>query len=90
MNKQVGSSFDDFLKEEGILKECEAIACKREFLFQLEKEFTKQHITRSELVDLMGSREAVSRLLDPQQPSNLSTFHKAARVTGKRLRFKFD
>ena len=38
MNKQVGSSFDDFLKEEGILKECEAIACKREFLFQLEKD----------------------------------------------------
>jgi hypothetical protein len=36
-NRQRGSSFDDFLKEEGIFEECTAEAIKRVLSFQLEE-----------------------------------------------------
>jgi len=35
MSKHIGSSFDDFLEEEGVLAEAEAIAVKRVITFQL-------------------------------------------------------
>ena len=37
-HRHVGSSFDDWLKEEGILEEVEASAAKRTFVIQLEYE----------------------------------------------------
>lgn len=89
MNRHVGSSFDDFLQEEGTLEECEAVASKRVFVYQLEKELEKQHITKSELAIRMAtSRAAVSRLLDPNRPSTLRTLSEAARALGKHLRFE--
>jgi len=35
-NKHIGSNFDDFLKEEGILEEIEEVVAKRIFVFQME------------------------------------------------------
>lgn len=82
----IGSSFDDFLEKEGILEESESIAAKRVFVFQLEKEMKKQKIDKSEFASrLETSRSAVNRLLDPECPSTLSTFAKAARAVGKHL-----
>ncbi|MDT8376485.1 MAG: hypothetical protein RQ867_07065 [Mariprofundaceae bacterium] len=37
-DKRVGSSFDDFLADEGILAESEAVAIKRVIAFELERE----------------------------------------------------
>jgi len=41
-NKHIGSNFDDFLKEEGILEEIEEVVAKKVFVFQMEKEMKKQ------------------------------------------------
>lgn len=87
MNKHLGSNFDDFLKEENLLEESTAIAAKRVFVYQLEKEMKKQKIDKSEFADrLETSRSAVDRILDPETPSTLQTFAKAAKALGKHLR----
>ena len=73
-NKHIGSDFDDFLNEEGILEECEEKAAKYAFVMQLEDEMKKQHLTKDELAKKMGtSRSSLNRLLDPSQPSNLKS-----------------
>ena len=87
MKKHIGSKFDDFLEEEGLLEEAESVASKRVFVFQLEKEMRKQQIDKSEFaVRLETSRSAVDRILDPESPSTLKTFAKAARALGKHLK----
>lgn len=85
--KHVGSSFDDFLEEEGILEEATAVAAKRVFVFQLEKEMKKQKIDKSEFAARLDtSRSAIDRILDPETPSTLKTFAKAAKALGKHLK----
>ena len=83
----MGSNFDDFLEEYGILEEVESVAAKRVFVFQIEKEMKKQKIDKSEFANrLATSRSQVDRILDPETPSTLKTFAKAARALGKHLR----
>lgn len=85
--KHVGSKFDDFLEEEERFEETTAIAAKRVFVYQLEKEMKKQQLDKSKLaLKLHTSRSAVDRILDPETPSTLKTFAKTARVLGKQLR----
>ncbi|MGL4347946.1 MAG: hypothetical protein ACRCSV_00605 [Chlamydiales bacterium] len=85
--KHMGSKFDDFLKEEGILEEVESVAAKRVFVFQLEKEMRRQGIDKSEFASrLATSRSAVDRILDPDSPSTVRTFARAARALGKHLK----
>jgi len=87
MKKHIGSNFDDFLKEERLLEEAESVAAKRVFVFQIEKEMKRQKIDKSEFaVRLETSRSAVDRILDPECPSTLRTFAKAARALGKHLK----
>jgi len=87
MKKHIGSNFDDFLKEERLLEEAESVAAKRVFVFQIEKEMKRQKIDKSEFaVRLETSRSAVDRILDPESPSTLRTFAKAARALGKHLK----
>jgi antitoxin HicB len=83
----IGSDFDDFLKEEGIYEECKSEAAKRVFVWQLEREMQKQHMSKEDLAQKMGtSRSAVDRILDPHKPSTLRSFYKAACAIGKPLR----
>ncbi|MGM0440357.1 MAG: Fis family transcriptional regulator [Chlamydiota bacterium] len=85
-NKHIGSSFDDFLKEEEIFDEVEAVAAKRVFVFQMKEELKKQHLNKSELAKKMHtSRSAVNRVLDPQQPSTVLSLSEAAHAVGKHL-----
>ena len=87
MNKHIGSNFDDFLEEEDLLEESTAVAAKRVFVYQLEKEMKKQKIDKSEFANrLETSRSAVDRILDPESPSTLQTFAKAAKALGKHLK----
>ena len=37
MTKNIGSDFDDFLREEGILEEVEIVALKRVLAYQVEQ-----------------------------------------------------
>ena len=50
-NKHLGSSFDDFLKEEGIFEETVDIANKRTYVFQLKEEIKKKNIGETKLAE---------------------------------------
>ena len=86
-NKHIGSNFDDFLQDEGLLAETEAAAVKRVLAFQIKKEMDERHITKSELARLMHtSRSSVDRLLDPENSSvTLLTLESVAIALEKKL-----
>lgn len=86
--KHIGSDFDDFLRDEGVLDEAEAIATKRVIAYQLAQEMERANISQSELARRMKtSRSSVERLLDPANPSvTLVTLERAASAIGKRLK----
>jgi len=88
MNEEyIGSNFDDFLTEEGLLEEAEAVAVKRVLAFQIKEMMEAQNLTKAEMARRMRtSRAALERLLDPENRSvTLNTMDKAARSLGKRL-----
>jgi hypothetical protein len=88
--KHVGSDFDDFLQDEGILDEVTATAIKRVIAWQIEQEMKAQHITKTAMAAKMKtSRSALSRLLDETDTSlTLTTLASAAAALGKRFRFE--
>ena len=90
-NKHAGSGFDDFLQEEGLLAEAEAVALKRVLAFQLEKEMEERKLSKMAFARQMKtSRSALDRLLDPDNPSvTLLTLEKAAAVLGRQLKVEF-
>lgn len=90
MNKHIGSHFDDFLAEEGLLAETETVALKRVIAFQLEQEMARTGLSKTELAARMEtSRSAVDRLLDPENHAvTLRTLGRAAGVLGKRLKLE--
>ena len=83
----VGSSFDDFLEDEGILDVVTELAVKRVLACQLVAEMKARKITKTALARRMQtSRSQVDRLLDPEHEGvTLGTIIKAARVVGRRL-----
>ncbi len=87
-HKNIGSDFDDFLAEEGILGEVEATAAKRVLAYQIQQEMENQSLTKTEMAAKMHtSRAAVNRLLDPQNTAvTLKTLEQATVALGKRLR----
>ena len=87
MNKHMGSSLDDFLEEQGLLEEIEAVAAKRVLAWQLLQAMEAKRMTKTELAAKMAtSRGSVNRLLDPTNHSvNLQTMAKAAHALGKKL-----
>src|SRR5579864_480224 len=89
-NPQTGSSFDDFLKEEGIYEECTATALKRVLAWQVEQEMSRQKITKSAMAERMKtSRSQLDRLLDPEKTGvSLETMQRAAAVVGRELRIE--
>ncbi len=81
------SSFDDFLKEDGLYEQTKAVAIKRVIAYQIEEEMRAQNITQTELAQRMNtSRSVVSRLLNPKNGSlTLSTLSSAVSALGKKL-----
>jgi len=92
MNKNIGSNFDDFLKEEGIFDEAEAVAIKRVLAYQVQRALEKKHITKLSLAKQMGtSRSSVDRLLDPTNTSvTLRTLVKIAHVLDRKIEFSMS
>lgn len=90
MSKHIGSRFDDFLDEEGLLAEAEAVAVKRVIAFQLQEMMQQQRLSKTQLAKRMNtSRSSLERLLDPDNPSaTLLTLERAARALGKRIRIE--
>jgi len=92
--KNLGSNFDEFLEEEGILEEVSAVAVKRLIAFQLAEKMSEKDLSKSELARRMEtSRSALDRLLDPDNSSvTLQTLQSAVQALGGRLNveLKFD
>ncbi|MBR0098771.1 MAG: XRE family transcriptional regulator [Treponema sp.] len=87
MNEHIGSSFDDFLEEEGIREEVENAAVKKVIALGMQSEMAAKNITKTQMAQRMGtSRAAVDRLLNPYNNAvTLATLTKAANVLGKKL-----
>ena len=87
--KYLGSTFEDFLAEDGILEECRAAAIKFKIAHELEKAMIERNISKAEIAkQLKTSRTGVDRLLDPKNTSiTLNTMAKVANLLGKRIEF---
>ena len=89
MSKHIGSSLDDFLKEEGIYEEAQARAIKEVVVWQLTEAMEKQSLTKTRLaVMLKTSRSQVDRLLDPTRDVTLSTLQRAAALVGRKVQIE--
>ena len=87
---RIGSSIDDFLKQEGIYEEVTARAIKRVIAGQLDALMQDEGITKSELARRMKtSRTQPDRLLDPGNESvTLGTLTRAAQAVGRQLKME--
>lgn len=86
----IGSSFDDFLREEGIYEEVTAAAIKRVLARQIAEQMKQQSLTKAAMAKRMHtSRAALDRLLDPENDAvTLNTLFKAATAIGRQLHFE--
>jgi hypothetical protein len=82
---RTGSSFDDFLKEEGAYEEVVAKALKRALAEQLEEGMQSAKLTKVAMARRTStSRSQLERVLDPENVSvQRDTLLKAARAVGK-------
>jgi antitoxin HicB len=89
-NKHIGSSLEDFLKEEGILEETRAVALKEAVAWQVQQTMEKENISKVEMARRMRtSRAALDRFLAPGNASvTLQTLTRAARAIGRDLRIE--
>jgi hypothetical protein len=83
----IGSDFDQFLEEEGILGEVEIVAAKRVIAWQITELMKTEGISKSAMAAKMHtSRPVLDRLLDPENTGvTLKTLGKAAAVLGKKI-----
>jgi antitoxin HicB len=90
--KNLGSRFDDFLAEEGLLEDATATAVKRFIAFQLTEKMSADNLSKSEMARRMAtSRSALDRLLDPSNPAvTLQTLQSAAHALGGRLKVELN
>ena len=88
--KYLGSSFDSWLREEGIYEEVTAKAIKRVLARQVEAAMNEKQYSKAEMARRMHtSRAALDRLLDPEYEAvTLSTLRKAAVAVGRELRLE--
>ena len=88
--KNIGSSLDDFLHEEGIYEEANNVAIKRVLAYQLQQLMEKENLTKAEFAERMEtSRSSLDRLLDPDNESvTLETLKKAAGVFNQKIEIR--
>ena len=85
-NKHVGSSLDDFLKEEGIFEETQTKAVKEVVAWQLAEAMKSKKISKARMAMLLRtSRTQVDRLLDAENDITLSSLQRAAAIVGRRV-----
>ncbi|MGB1311266.1 MAG: helix-turn-helix domain-containing protein [Leucothrix sp.] len=86
-NPHIGGTFDDFLADQGILKECEDVAIKQILADQVSDLMQKNKISKTVMAKRMNtSRSSLDRFLDPDNNSvTLNTLHRAASAVGREL-----
>ena len=84
--KHMGSSLDDFLKEEGTFDEAQTQAIKEVVAWQLAAAMKSRSLSKSKMARLLKtSRSQVDRLLDPNDDITLSSLQRAAAIVGRRV-----
>jgi len=84
--KHMGSSIDDFLKQEGIFEEAQAQAIKEVVAWQLAEAMKKKNISKNRMATLLKtSRSQVDRILDPKNDITLGSLQRAAAMVGRRV-----
>lgn len=85
---RIGSSFEDFLREEGTHDETTATAVKRVLAWQLMQAMEERQMSKNQMAKAMAtSRSQLDRILDPDNERiQLDTVIKAARVLGREVR----
>ena len=88
--KNIGSTFDSWLREEGLYERVSASAIKRVIARQVEAAMRQKGLTKVEMARRMRtSRAALDRLLDPKNNAvTLGTIQKAACVVGRQVRLE--
>ena len=89
-NPHIGSSFEDFLKEEGRLEEATETAIKRVIARMVAQAMQEQGLTKAAMArEMHTSRSQLDRLLDPNNASvTLTTLQRAAAAVGHELRIE--
>ena len=89
-NKHRGSSFESFLKKQGLHEEVHAAALKRAVALKVNDLMKQQRMNKSAMAARMRtSRAAVHRLLDPENTSvTLATLNRAARSLGRKVKIE--
>ena len=87
---RIGSSFDEFLKDEGAYEETNALAIKRTLAWQLENAMAKEGMSKNDMAKRMHtSRSQLDRILDPDNDKiQLDTVFKAARALGREVKLE--
>ena len=90
MNKRhIGSSLDDFLKDEGIFDETQAQAVKEVVAWQLAEAMKARSLTKARMAVLLKtSRSQLDRLLDPKNDVTLPSLQRAAAIVGRKVRIE--
>lgn len=90
VNQHIGSDFEDFLAEEGLLNDANAVSIKCLLAWQIQNEMKNQHINKTNMAKRMQtSRSSLDRLLDEHDTSlTLSTLTSAAQALGKKVKIE--
>jgi antitoxin HicB len=84
--KNMGSSVDDFLKDEGIFEEAQAQAVKEVVAWQLAEAMRKKKISKNKMAAMLKtSRTQVDRILNGTDDITLSSLQRAAAIVGRRV-----
>jgi antitoxin HicB len=84
--KHIGSSIDDFMKDEDIFEEAQTQAIKEVVAWQLAGAMKKKNISKKRMAELLKtSRTQVDRLLDGKNDITLSSLQRAAAIVGRRV-----
>ena len=88
--EHIGSDLDDFLKQDGLLAECEAGALKRVVAWQIEREMKRRKISRAKLASRMKTSPATLDRLFSQNESSvtLQLLEQAALALGRKLKIE--
>lgn len=89
---RVGSSFEDFLRDQGTYEVTVEQAVKRVLAYQLAEAMSAQGISKLAMAKrLETSRSQLDRILDPNNDSvSLGLLARAARVVGRKLHLELQ
>ena len=87
-HEPLGSTFESWLEEEGLLEEATEHAVKAVISWQLQKTMEERGLSKKSMAALMGtSRSQLNRLLDPESDAvTLKSLIRAARLVGKKIK----